>query len=82
MWGMLRELSTLEIRGKLADIGLVSLPRGSIKWERDHVRLVFKSKDSLGLTKEVLACISACLWSIGCRYVYVITPTRPRVPGR
>ena len=45
MWGMPRELSTLEIRGKLADIGLVSFARCSIKWEGDHVRLVLKPKD-------------------------------------
>ena len=29
VWEMPRELSTLEIRGKLVDIGLVSFPRGS-----------------------------------------------------
>ena len=30
VWGM----STLEVRGKLADIGLVSVARGNVRWER------------------------------------------------
>ena len=69
LWGMPRELSTLEIRGKLADIGLVGFARGSIKWEGDHVRLVLKPSDSKGLSKEVVTRISACLRSMGCRCV-------------
>ena len=48
---------------------LISLARGSIQWEGDHVRLVLEPKDGRGLTKEVVARISACLWSIGCRCV-------------
>ena len=37
VWGMPKSLSTLEIRAKLADIGLASFARGSVAWEGDHV---------------------------------------------
>ena len=40
VWGMPKSLSTLEIRAKLADIGLASFARGSVAWEGDHVRLL------------------------------------------
>ena len=43
---MPKSLSTLEIRAKLADIGLASFARGSVAWEGDHVRLLrIVSKD-------------------------------------
>ena len=67
-WSMPRSLSTLEIRTKLADIGLARV-RGSMHWEGDHVRIVVKPDDSRGLTKEVVTHISACLRSISCRCV-------------
>ena len=67
VWGMPKNLSTLEIRTKLADLGLVGFARGAVAWEGDHVRLVLLSKDSKGLSKEVVAKISACLRRIGCR---------------
>ena len=69
IWGMSKSLSTLEIRTKLADLGLVGFARGPVAWEGDHVRLVLLPKDSKGLSKEVVAKISACLRRIGCRCV-------------
>ena len=65
VWGMPKSLSTLEIRAKLADIGLASFARGSVAWEGDHVRLLLLPKDSKG----VVGRISACLRKIGCRCV-------------
>ena len=64
---MPKSLSTLEIRTNLADLGLVGFARGAVAWEGDHVRLVQLPKDSKGLSKEVVAKISACLRRIGCR---------------
>ena len=64
--GILKDLPTLEIRAKLADLGLDSFVRGNAFWEGEHVRLVLTPKDSKGLTKTViihiiyLAC-SQCL---------------------
>ena len=46
--GMPRSLSMLEIRAKLADIGLASFARGSVAWEGDHVRLLLLPKYSKG----------------------------------
>ena len=69
VWGMPKSLSTLEVRGKLSDIGLVSVARGNVRWEGDHIRVVLKPKDSRGITKEVVTRISACLRKIGCRCV-------------
>ena len=65
VWGTPKSLSTLEIRAKLADIGLASFARGSVAWEGDHVRLLLLPKDS----KDVVGRISACLRKIGCRCV-------------
>ena len=61
--GMPKSLSTLEIRAKLADIGLASFARGSVAWEGDHVRLLLLPKDSKGLSKDVVGRISAILRS-------------------
>ena len=66
---MPKSLSTLEIRTNLADLGLVGFARGAVAWEGDHVRLVLLPKDSKGLSKEVVAKISACLRRIGYRCV-------------
>ena len=63
---MPKSLSTLEIRTKLADLGLVGFARGAVAWEGDHVRLVLLPKDSKGLSKDVVAKISAYLRRIGC----------------
>ena len=35
VWGMPKSLSTLEIRTKLADLGLVGFARGVVAWEAD-----------------------------------------------
>ena len=43
VWGMPKNLSTLEIRTKLVDLGLVGFARGAVSWEGDHVRLVAKA---------------------------------------
>ena len=69
VWGMPKSLLTLEIRTKLADLGLVSFARAAVVWEGNHVRLVLLPKDSKGLSKEVVAKISALLRKIGCRCV-------------
>ena len=66
---MPKSLSTLEIRAKLADLGLASFARDSVAWEGDHVRLLLLPKDSKGLSKDVVGRISACLRKIGCRCV-------------
>ena len=63
---MPKSLSTLEIRTKLVDLGLVGFARGGVAWEGDHVRLILLPNDSKGLSKEVVAKISACLRRIGC----------------
>ena len=69
VWGMPRDASTLEVRTKLADVGLVGFARGSVFWEGDHIRLILAPRDSKGLTKEVVSRISSCLRKIGCRCV-------------
>ena len=69
VWGMPKDLPTLEIRAKLADLGLDSFVRGNTFWEGEHVRLVLTPKDSKGLTKELVSQVSASLRKIGCRCV-------------
>ena len=67
VWGVPRDASTLEVWGKLADVGLVGFARGSVMLEGDHIRLVLARK---GLsTNEIVSRISACLRKIGCRCV-------------
>ena len=58
---MPRDASILEIRSKLADLGLVGFARSSVVWEGDHIRLGLAPRDSKGLTNEVVGRISACL---------------------
>ena len=50
---MPKDITMLEIRAKVADIGLTSFVRGNVLWEGDHVRLVLTPKDSKGLSKKV-----------------------------
>ena len=69
VWGIPKDLPTLEIRAKLADLGLDSFVRGDAFWEGEHVRLVLTPNDSKGLTKELVSQVSASLRKIGCRYV-------------
>ena len=57
VWGFSRDLSTLEIRAKLSDVGLSSFAAGKVAWEGDHVT----PKDSKGLTKELVSQVSAQL---------------------
>ena len=66
LWGMPKDLTTLEIRAKLADLGLVSW---NVLWEGHHVRLVLTPKDSKGLSKELISQVSSSLRKIGCRCV-------------
>ena len=66
---MPKDLTTLEIRAKLADLGLASFVRGIVLWEGDHVRLVLTPKDSKGLSKELVSQVSSSLRKIGCRCV-------------
>ena len=66
---MPKDLTTLEIRAKLADLGLASFVRGNVFWEGDHVRLVLTPKDSKGLPKELVSQVSSSLRKIGCRCV-------------
>ena len=49
MGGMPKDLPTLEIKAKLADLGLDSFVRGDAFWEGEHVRLVLTPNDSKGL---------------------------------
>jgi len=42
---MPRDVSTLEVRTKLADLVLASFVRGKVVWEGDHLRLVFTASD-------------------------------------
>ena len=69
VWGMPKDLPTLEIRAKLADLGLDSFVRGNAFWEGEHVKLVLTPKDSKGLTIELVSQVSASLRKIGCRCV-------------
>ena len=39
VWGFRKDLTNLEIRSKLDDLGLGSLVRGTVAWEGDHVTL-------------------------------------------
>ena len=83
VWGMPKDLPTLEIRAKLADLGLDSFVRGAAFWEGEHVRLVLTPDDSKQLTKELVSQVSASLRKIGCRCVLddvksgVIVKSRP-----
>ena len=79
---MPKDLPTLEIRAKLADLGLDSFVRGAAFWEGEHVRLVLTPYDSKRLTKELVSQVSASLRKIGCRCVLddvngVIVKCRP-----
>ena len=83
VWGMPKDLPTLEIRAKLADLGLDSFVRVAAFWEGEHVRLVLTQDDSKRLTKELVSQVSASLRKIGCRCVLddvksgVIVKSRP-----
>ena len=69
LWGMPRDICTLEVRAKLADLGLASFVRGKVVWEGNHLRLVLTATDGKGVTKEQVSQISSILCKIGCRHV-------------
>ena len=58
VWGLHKELTTLEVHAKFADMGLKSFVRGNVLWEGDHIWLVLTKKDSKGVSSE-LQCGSA-----------------------
>ena len=69
VWGVPKHLSTLEIRSKFADLGLSRFVSGKVAWEGDHVRLILNTKDSKGLTKNIVSQVSASLRKVGYRCV-------------
>ena len=83
VWGMPKDLPTLEIRAKMADLGLDSFVRGATFWEGEHVRFVLTPNDSKRLTKELVSQVSGSLRKIGCRCVLddvksgIIVESRP-----
>ena len=82
VWGLHKELTTLEVRAKFADMGLESFVRGNVLWEGDHIRLVLTKKDSKGVSSELVKQVSASLRKIGCRCVIdeqVRKPCKSRV---
>ena len=69
LWGMPRNIGMLEVRAKLADLGLASFLRGKVVWKGDHLRVVLTATDSNGVTKEQVSQVSSILRKIGCRCV-------------
>ena len=67
--GLCKDLSMLEVRSIFADLGLERFVRGKVYWEGDHVRLLLTSKDSKGISKELVRDVSSVLRGIGCRCV-------------
>ena len=65
------DISTLEVRAKLADLGLAtcSFVRGKAAWEGDHLRLLPTATDSQHITREQVRQILFILRKIGCRCV-------------
>ena len=66
--GLHKELTTLEVRAKFAEMGLESFVRGNVLWAGDHIRLAL-TKDSKGVSSELVKQVSVSLWKIGCRCV-------------
>ena len=66
VWGLHKELTTLEVRTKFADMGFV---RGNVLWEGDHIRLILTKKDSKGVSSDLVKQVSANLRKLGCRCV-------------
>ena len=64
---MAKDLTTLELKAKLANLGIASFVSGNVLCEGDHARLVLTPKDSKGLSKELVSQVSASLRNIGCR---------------
>ena len=64
VWGMPKGLSTLEIRTKLADLGLVDFAGGAVAWEGYHVNWFCCRRIAKALARKLP--ISACVRRIGC----------------
>ena len=58
--GLHKELTTLEVRAKFADMGLESFVRGNVLWEGDHIRLVLTKKDSKIVRAFLASQLSKC----------------------
>ena len=69
VWGLHKDLTTLEVHAKLADMGLESFVRGNVLWEGDHIRLVLTKKDSKGVSSKLVKQVSVNLRKLGCRCV-------------
>ena len=69
VWGLHKELTTLEVCAKFADMGLESFVMGNVLWEGDHIRLVLMKKDSKGISSKLVKEVSASLRKIGCQCV-------------
>ena len=67
---MHRDISTLDVRAKLANLGLASFVRGKVAWEGDHVRLLLTATTSKHITEERVRQIPI-LRKSGCRCVLV-----------
>ena len=61
VWGLHKELTTLEVCTKFVDICLKSFIRGNIQWEGDHIRLVLTKKDSKGVSSDLVKQVSTSL---------------------
>ena len=59
----------VEVCSIFADLGLERFVRGKVFWEGDHVRLLLISKDSNGISKELVREVSSVLRGISCRCV-------------
>ena len=82
LWGMCRDISTLDVRAKLADLGLASFVRGKFVWEGDHLRLLLTATDRKHITKEQVRQVSSILRKIGCICVLDEPKTVVHKPGQ
>ena len=57
VWGLHKDLTTLEVHAKFADMGLESFVRGNVLWEGEHIRLVL-TKDRKGVSSELVKQVS------------------------
>lgn len=49
---MARDVTTLEVRAKFADLGITTFVKGKGFWEGDHLRLVLTVSDIKGITRK------------------------------
>ena len=70
VWGMPKDVPVLEIRAKLADLGLESFVRGMCFGKESMLNYFFLQRiRSQGLTKELVSQVSASFRKISCRCV-------------